>query len=118
VGYLGYDLKDDLGSPGRHAVPMPDACLLYAPRLLVLDHRKEEAFAVSVLGPSDHEAKAKTGPNKCASSWPHSLMSRVLVLRSSPKPDRLSLRSIVRPTWRRSPPRSEASAQGIPTRSV
>jgi para-aminobenzoate synthetase len=49
VGYLGYETKADLGSPGRHRSPVPDACLIYASRLVVLDHAAGEAHAIALL---------------------------------------------------------------------
>jgi para-aminobenzoate synthetase len=58
VGYLGYELKADLGSPGRHTSAVPDACLVYAPRLLVLDHHTGEGYAVQVLGPGEDPGEA------------------------------------------------------------
>ncbi|MBS1892131.1 MAG: chorismate-binding protein, partial [Actinobacteria bacterium] len=59
VGYLGYELKSDLGSVGRHASPVPDACLIYASRLVVLDHRGGEAHAVAIVGPGEDPTVAE-----------------------------------------------------------
>ncbi len=59
VGYLGYELKSDLGSPGRHSSPVPDACLIYATRLVVLDHATGEAQAIRVLAPGEDPADAE-----------------------------------------------------------
>jgi para-aminobenzoate synthetase len=59
VGYLGYELKADLGSPGRHSAATPDACLIYSPRLVVFDHRSGETHAVRVVGPGEDLASAE-----------------------------------------------------------
>ena len=48
VGYLGYELKADLGSPGRHVSSIPDACLLFPATFVVVDHSAEQAHVVSV----------------------------------------------------------------------
>ncbi|HEY2056517.1 MAG TPA: chorismate-binding protein [Solirubrobacterales bacterium] len=76
VGYLGYELKADLGSPGRHASAVPDACLIYAPRLLVLDHRSGEAYAVQVLGPADDQDEA--------AAWAEWLRREIAALADAP----------------------------------
>ncbi|MFI0412338.1 aminodeoxychorismate synthase component I [Actinomadura sp. 3N508] len=40
VGYFGYELKADCGSPNRHRSPAPDACWLFADRLIAVDHQE------------------------------------------------------------------------------
>jgi para-aminobenzoate synthetase len=59
VGYLGYELKADLGSPGRHASPVPDACLIGASRLVVLDHRSGEAHVIAIVAVDEDPAPAE-----------------------------------------------------------
>ncbi|WP_431780379.1 aminodeoxychorismate synthase component I [Streptomyces chumphonensis] len=39
VGYLGYELKAETGGESVHRSPHPDAALLFADRVIVLDHR-------------------------------------------------------------------------------
>ncbi|MFJ2113746.1 aminodeoxychorismate synthase component I [Streptomyces sp. NPDC087850] len=46
VGYLGYEVKADCGSPGRHRADTPDACWLFADRLVVVDHQEGTTYAV------------------------------------------------------------------------
>ncbi|MFF4401262.1 aminodeoxychorismate synthase component I [Streptomyces sp. NPDC001480] len=46
VGYFGYETKADCGSPNRHRAETPDACWLFADRLIVVDH--EEGFTYAV----------------------------------------------------------------------
>jgi para-aminobenzoate synthetase len=53
VGYLGYELKEDLGSPGRHGRDLPDACLVHASSFVVMDHARNQVHAVRVIGTDD-----------------------------------------------------------------
>ncbi|UUU28853.1 aminodeoxychorismate synthase component I [Streptomyces sp. CA-210063] len=46
VGYFGYELKADSGSTNRHTAETPDACWLFADRLIAVDH--EEGFTYAV----------------------------------------------------------------------
>ncbi|MEW1718321.1 aminodeoxychorismate synthase component I [Streptomyces sp. NPDC093109] len=46
VGYFGYELKADCGSPNRHRATTPDACWLFADRLIAVDHRDGHTYAV------------------------------------------------------------------------
>ncbi|MFE0515587.1 aminodeoxychorismate synthase component I [Streptomyces sp. NPDC058964] len=48
VGYFGYETKADCGSPNRHKAQTPDACWLFADRLVVVDHEEEVTYAVCV----------------------------------------------------------------------
>ncbi len=55
VGYLGYELKADCGSLSSHASPLPDAVLIAATRLLVVDHLEEGAWLLAL-----HSGSAKS----------------------------------------------------------
>jgi para-aminobenzoate synthetase len=46
VGYFGYEMKADCGSPNRHSSELPDACWLFADRLIAVDHLKGFTYAV------------------------------------------------------------------------
>ncbi|MEU6145441.1 aminodeoxychorismate synthase component I [Streptomyces sp. NPDC047081] len=46
VGYFGYETKADCGSPNRHSSEVPDACWLFADRLIAVDHLKGFTYAV------------------------------------------------------------------------
>ncbi|EKX63547.1 aminodeoxychorismate synthase, component I [Streptomyces ipomoeae 91-03] len=46
VGYFGYELKADTGSPNRHSAETPDACWLFADRLIAVDHEEGYTYAV------------------------------------------------------------------------
>ncbi|HVO53322.1 MAG TPA: aminodeoxychorismate/anthranilate synthase component II, partial [Solirubrobacterales bacterium] len=60
VGYLGYELKADLGSPCSHRADTPDACLMFATRAVALDPVTGAARALCIAPPelSDAEAEA------------------------------------------------------------
>ena len=44
VGYLGYEMKADCGSPSRHRAATPDAGWLFADRLIVVDHQEGTTY--------------------------------------------------------------------------
>ncbi|MDQ0685832.1 para-aminobenzoate synthetase [Streptomyces achromogenes] len=46
VGYFGYETKADCGSPNRHRSAVPDACWLFADRLVAVDHQEGFTYAV------------------------------------------------------------------------
>ncbi|WP_128379369.1 aminodeoxychorismate synthase component I [Streptomyces cavernae] len=46
VGYFGYELKSDCGSTNRHTAETPDACWLFADRLIAVDHQEGHTYAL------------------------------------------------------------------------
>lgn len=48
VGYFGHETKADCGSPNRHRSRTPDACWLFADRLIAVDHEEDCTYAVCV----------------------------------------------------------------------
>lgn len=46
IGYFGYELKADCGSPNRHRAKTPDACWLFADRFLAVDHQEGVTYAL------------------------------------------------------------------------
>ncbi|MDX3753115.1 aminodeoxychorismate synthase component I [Streptomyces sp. AK08-02] len=49
VGYFGYETKADCGaSPNVHRAQTPDACWLFADRLIAVDHQEGYTYAVCV----------------------------------------------------------------------
>ncbi len=56
VGYLGYELKAECGSPLVHRSPHPDAMLLFADRLIAYDHAADEAHVVCLTEAATREA--------------------------------------------------------------
>ncbi len=57
VGYLGYELKADCGSPNKHRSELPDAMLLRVDRFLAIDHLANRLWMVSHEEP-DEETEA------------------------------------------------------------
>ncbi len=60
VGYFGYELKEEAGSPGAHASDFPDAHWIWADRYVVYDHAHQRATLVMLVpeGESQKEADA------------------------------------------------------------
>lgn len=56
VGYLGYELKNECGAPGKHRSPFPDAILLRVDRFLAIDHVENKLWIVS-CGEPDQETE-------------------------------------------------------------
>ena len=58
VGYLGYELKADCGSPNVHSSDMPDAALMLANRVVAVDHTKDKTYLFALCHSDDHAAEA------------------------------------------------------------
>jgi para-aminobenzoate synthetase len=58
VGYLGYELKADCGSPNVHSSDMPDAALMLANRVVAVDHTKDKTYLFALCHGDDQEAEA------------------------------------------------------------
>jgi para-aminobenzoate synthetase len=56
VGYLGYELKADCGSPNVHSSDMPDAALMLANRVVAVDHTKDRTYLFALCRGEDPEA--------------------------------------------------------------
>jgi para-aminobenzoate synthetase len=56
VGYLGYELKADCGSPNVHSSDLPDAALMLANRVVAVDHTKAKTYLFALARPGDPEA--------------------------------------------------------------
>jgi para-aminobenzoate synthetase len=48
VGYLGYELKAECGSPNAHRSEHPDAAMVFADRAIVFDHREHEVHLLAL----------------------------------------------------------------------
>ncbi|KAA2251408.1 aminodeoxychorismate synthase component I [Solihabitans fulvus] len=77
VGYFGYELKADCGSPNAHTADTPDAVWLFADRLVVVDHEADRTYALAVSEPG-HE------PMALARAWVEETLRRVRPLRRAP----------------------------------
>ena len=58
VGYLGYELKADCGSPNEHSSDMPDALMMLANRVIAVDHVRRRTYVCAVGREDDAEADA------------------------------------------------------------
>ena len=56
VGYLGYELKADCGSPNVHSSDMPDAAMMLANRVVAVDHTKGRTYLFALCRGEDPEA--------------------------------------------------------------
>jgi para-aminobenzoate synthetase len=57
VGYLGYELKADCGSPNVHSSDMPDAAMMLANRVVAVDHTKDRTYVFALCRGEDPEAE-------------------------------------------------------------
>jgi para-aminobenzoate synthetase len=57
VGYLGYELKADCGSPNVHRSDMPDAVMMLANRLVAVDHVRRRTHLVVLCHGDEAEAE-------------------------------------------------------------
>jgi len=57
VGYLGYECKADCGSPNVHRSDIPDAVLLFADRIVAVDHVAHRTHLLALGDGDDREAE-------------------------------------------------------------
>ncbi|UVI34768.1 aminodeoxychorismate synthase component I [Brevibacterium spongiae] len=53
VGYLGYELKAEDGSPNKHESDLPDAVMMFLDRALVIDHDTDRIYLLGLREPDD-----------------------------------------------------------------
>lgn len=58
VGYLGYELKADCGSPNVHSSDLPDAALMLANRVVAVDHTNDRTHLFALCRREDPDAEA------------------------------------------------------------
>ncbi|QJT03627.1 aminodeoxychorismate synthase component I [Streptomyces asoensis] len=73
VGYFGYETKADCGSPNRHRSTTPDACWLFADRLIAVDHEKGFTYAVCLAEDTPQATRE-------ASDWLETTLARLTSL--------------------------------------
>jgi para-aminobenzoate synthetase len=56
VGYLGYECKADCGSPNVHSSDMPDAAMIFANRVVAVDHAKGRTYVMALGREQDTDA--------------------------------------------------------------
>lgn len=59
VGYLGYELKAEVGSPLRHVSDSPDALMMFLDRALVIDHEVRTVHLLALAGDGVNEADCR-----------------------------------------------------------
>jgi para-aminobenzoate synthetase len=57
VGYLGYELKADCGSPNEHSSDLPDAALMLANRVVAVDHAAAKTYLFALAREEDADAE-------------------------------------------------------------
>ncbi|MFC7340436.1 aminodeoxychorismate synthase component I [Saccharopolyspora griseoalba] len=57
VGYFGYELKADCGSPNTRVSPAPDAVWIAATRLVAIDHELGETWLVALCRDGEDDAE-------------------------------------------------------------
>ncbi|WP_319020649.1 aminodeoxychorismate synthase component I [Brevibacterium aurantiacum] len=50
VGYMGYELKTEVGSTNRHESSLPDATMMFLDRAVVFDHVASKVYLLALLG--------------------------------------------------------------------
>lgn len=58
VGCLGYELKAETGGDAAHRAETPDAALLFADRMLAIDHHERGAYLLALSAGEDADARA------------------------------------------------------------
>jgi para-aminobenzoate synthetase len=79
VGYFGYETKADCGSPNRHTSDVPDACWLFADRLIAVDHLKRFTYAVCLAEDTPQAARE-------AEDWLESALAQLTFVATEPDP--------------------------------
>ncbi|MFF0090673.1 aminodeoxychorismate synthase component I [Streptomyces canus] len=79
VGYFGYEMKADCGSPSRHTSEVPDACWLFADRLIAVDHLKRFTYAVCLAEDTPQAAGE-------AEEWLESTLAQLSFVATEPDP--------------------------------
>jgi para-aminobenzoate synthetase len=77
VGYFGYETKADCGSPNRHTSDVPDACWLFADRLIAVDHLKRFTYAVCLAEDTPQAARE-------AEDWLESALAQLTFVTTEP----------------------------------
>ena len=61
VGYFGYEMKADCGSTNRHRAATPDACWLFADRMVVVDHQEQSTYVLCLAADTPEGLAGATG---------------------------------------------------------
>ncbi|WP_406219260.1 aminodeoxychorismate synthase component I [Streptomyces canus] len=91
VGYFGYEMKADCGSPNRHTSDVPDACWLFADRLIAVDHLKRFTYAVCLAEDTPQATRE-------AEDWLESTLAQLTFVATEPDPTAIPLPTPTGPT--------------------
>jgi para-aminobenzoate synthetase len=86
VGYFGYEAKADCGSPNRHSSEVPDACWLFADRIVAVDHLKGCTYAVCLAEDTPQAARE-------AEDWLESALAQLSFVAADSGPSPLPARA-------------------------
>jgi para-aminobenzoate synthetase len=73
VGYFGYEVRADCGSSVRHRAVPPDACWLFADRMVVVDHEQNQTYVLALDDGSAADVRA-------ASAWLNAVTAELSAL--------------------------------------
>lgn len=59
VGYLGYELKFEVGSPKQHVSSLPDATMMFLERAVVIDHVESKIYLLALAGLGESSAECQ-----------------------------------------------------------
>ncbi len=59
VGWIGYEARSEVGVASAHVSPVPDAALLFADRVVVIDHLADVAYLVALAPQGDQAEQAR-----------------------------------------------------------
>ena len=68
VGFLGYEMRDEFGSPTPRDSALPDAAFYDSDRCIVSDHHAKRMFLVARVATSSSDAEAATWFDSVASA--------------------------------------------------
>ena len=74
VGYFGYELKAECGGQTAHQSPHPDACLIFADRMIAFDHKEQSVYLVFA---SPREVPHDFSTASAAASWFDEMQRRI-----------------------------------------
>nr|WP_296780277.1 aminodeoxychorismate synthase component I [Rhodococcus sp. (in: high G+C Gram-positive bacteria)] len=95
VGYLGYELKADVGGQLVHTAPTPDASMVFTDRALVFDHEADTVYAMALV--LDHADRA-------TADWFDSTFAVLATLAEGSHTSRAVQRPLVAPKFEDAPP--------------
>lgn len=75
AGYLGYELKSECGADRVHASSLPDACVIFADRIIAFDHQEREMYLVALV---------QCGGGASAEAWFDEIEARLAALPPAP----------------------------------